>query len=258
MLSLNEIKQFYPEEQRGFERFLLREYLQYKILEIVFESPTGSKLCFMGGTCLRIVHNNRRFSEDLDFDNFELTQEDFESIAGLIRKQLVREGYTVEIRNVFRGAYHCYVKFPRLLFESGLSGHREEKILIQLDTEPQHFQFQPANHIINKFDVLTNILTTPIDILLSQKFFAICNRPRPKGRDFFDVTFLIPKTKPNYDYLQQKMDIDNPADLKEVILEACKSINFEEMVDDVKAFLFTEKDERRIRLFTDYLKQAKL
>ena len=258
MLSIDEIKQFYPTSLHSSERFLLREYLQYKILEIVFESPYGSKLCFLGGTCLRVVHNNLRFSEGLDFDNFDLSQEDFESTASLIEKQLKREGFVVEIRNVFKGAFHCYIKFPNLLFESGLSGHREEKILIQLDTEPQNFDFQPENYILNKFDILTNILTTPIDILLAQKLFAICNRPRAKGRDFFDITFLLPRTKPNYDYINQKMGISIPTELKKKILTICEEIDFTEMVSDVKAFLFHPKDEKRIQLFKAYFKQVEL
>lgn len=71
MLNLEEILQAYPESLRTFKRFLLREYLQYKILEIVFgASKYANQLCFLGGTCLRIVHNTSRFSEDLDFDNF--------------------------------------------------------------------------------------------------------------------------------------------------------------------------------------------
>ena len=258
MLSLEEIKKFYPESLQSSGRFLLREYLQYKILEIVFEGSVGAQWCFLGGTCLRIVHGNNRFSEDLDFDNFNLSREDFESIGGLIEKQLRRQGFEVEIRNVFKGAFHCYIKFPNLLYESGLSGHREEKILIQLDTEPQHFDFQPESHVLNKFDVFTNILTTPIDILLSQKLYAICNRPRPKGRDFFDVSFLLPRTKPNYGYLEQKMGIATPKDLKGAVLEACQTIDFEAMVKDVQAFLFNAKDEKRIRLFNEYFKQVEL
>jgi len=58
MLNLKEIENAYPENLRKFRRFILREYLQYKILEIVFVSEFSDKLCFMGGTCLRIVHNN--------------------------------------------------------------------------------------------------------------------------------------------------------------------------------------------------------
>jgi predicted nucleotidyltransferase component of viral defense system len=73
MLSLDQIKEYYPENLKGFERFMLREYLQYKILEVLFDSKYANKFVFIGGTALRIVHNNERFSEDLDFDNFDVS-----------------------------------------------------------------------------------------------------------------------------------------------------------------------------------------
>lgn len=180
MLSLQEIQKYYPENLHVFKNFMLREYLQYKILEIIFESKYANKLCFLGGTCLRIVHNNTRFSEDLDFDNFDLSETDFENIAIIVKKQLTKQGYEVEIRNVVAGAFHCYVKFPNLLFNEGLSGHKEEKILIQLDTEHQHFEYQLEKTILNKFDVFTSINTTPKDILLAQKFYALINKKRKK------------------------------------------------------------------------------
>lgn len=120
MLSLSEIKTFYPEKLQVFESFVLREYLQYKILEIVFESDFKDQLCFLGGTCLRIVHQNQRFSEDLDFDHFGLAEKEFDAITTHISKELQLLGYSVEMRNVHKGAYHCYLKFPSLLFHEGL------------------------------------------------------------------------------------------------------------------------------------------
>ncbi len=54
---------------RGFKRFILREYLQRKLLQILFDSEYANELCFLGGTYLRIVHRNIRFSTDLDFNN---------------------------------------------------------------------------------------------------------------------------------------------------------------------------------------------
>lgn len=258
MLSLPEIKKFYSESLHGFDSFLLREYLQHKILEIIFESPFGQKLTFIGGTCLRIVHNNNRFSEDLDFDNFGLTQNEFEQIADLISENLKNEGYEVEIRNVFRNAFHCHVKFPRLLYEAGVSGFPEEKINIRIDTEAQGFDHLPQSYILNKFDVFTNIRATPLDILLSQKFTAVLNRPRNKGRDFFDIVFLLPQVKPNYDFLNFKFGFSNSSDLKKVLLEKCDTIDFEEMSKDVQPFLFHESDIKRVKLFKEYLKQVEL
>lgn len=259
MLGLSEIMKYYPENLQGYQRFIIREYLQYKILQIVFDnSAYANKLCFLGGSCLRLVYENSRFSEDLDFDNFKLSQEDFDGISSIIATNLKKEGYEVEIKNVLNGTFHCYIRFPELLYKEGLSGHKEEKILIQLDTEPQHFDFEPGRHILNKFDVFTEILTTPEDILLAQKFYAILNRPRPKGRDFFDAVFLLGKTHPNYDYLKLKLDIDSALSLKSAILERCAKIDMAEMAREVAPFIFDAKDEKRVRLFAEYLKQVEL
>ncbi|MBW6484240.1 MAG: nucleotidyl transferase AbiEii/AbiGii toxin family protein [Vicingaceae bacterium] len=259
MLSIKEIENHYPDNLKPFKRFILREYLQYKILEIIFDSPFANKLCFLGGTCLRIVHNQQRFSEDLDFDNFNLTENEFLEVASYIEKQLKKEGYEVEFKNVLRGSFHCYIKFPNILFNERLTGHVEEKILIQLDTEPQNFVFEPETVILNKFDVFTSVFTTPTDILLAQKCYAVINRKRNKGRDFYDIVFLLGKNVlPNYDYLNLKLGINNSLKLKEAILEACSKINMQEMANDVAPFLFYPKDVKKVLLFEDYFKQVDL
>ncbi len=260
MLSVNELLPYYPEAQRPFREFILREYLQHKIIEIIFDSPEYSgKLCFLGGTCLRIVQGNSRFSEDIDFDNFGLTNDEFKSISLLVKKELEREGYEVEINTIFKGAFHCYIRFPGLLFQEGLTGHKEQKILIQLDTQPQHFSFQPEKHIINKFDIFTEISVTPIHLLLAQKFYTIVNRKRSKGRDFFDVIFLLSKgAKPNYEYLQMKLGIATALQLREKILETCSKLDMNDMAKDVAPFLFNPLDTKKIILFEKFIKQAEL
>jgi predicted nucleotidyltransferase component of viral defense system len=68
---------------------MIREYLQYKILEILFDSPYSTGFCFLGGTCLRIVHGNRRFSEDLDFDNITMSEKAFGEVAGELGKGIL-------------------------------------------------------------------------------------------------------------------------------------------------------------------------
>lgn len=259
MLSLPEIEKQYPNHLKPFKRFIVREYLQYKILEIVFESKFANKLCFLGETCLRIVHNQQRFSEDLDFDNFNLNNAEFIEISKQIKNKLSKEGYSVELKNVFKGAFHCYIRFPKLLYNEGLSGHKEEKILIQLDTEPQGFDFKPDKFIINKFDVFTLINTTPKDILLAQKFYAVINRKRKKGRDFFDIVFLLGTgTTPNYDYLKLKANINNQQDLKERVFNVCNQLDMQKMAKNVAPFLFNQKDVKQIILFKEYLSQVKL
>lgn len=257
MLNLEVILEAYPPSLRKFKRFLLREYLQYKILEIVFsDSKYASRLSFLGGTCLRIVHNTGRFSEDLDFDNFNLSGNEFEDLSELIKKKLEEEGFEVEIRNVFKGAFRCYIRFPNLLFPLGLSGYKEEKILIQFDTQSQYFDFKPTSFILQKFEVFTEIFVTPLDLLLAQKCYAILNRTRSKGRDFYDVIFLFGKTKPNYQYLTLKTGIETPAELKEKLLGVCEKVSLVDMANDVKPFLFQANESRKVELFDRYIQQV--
>ncbi|GBD86451.1 hypothetical protein BMS3Abin03_00371 [bacterium BMS3Abin03] len=254
MLSLNEIEKFYPDNQKVFKRNILREYLQYKILQIVFNQSIAKKLSFMGGTCLRIVYGTSRFSEDLDFDNFGLTADEFKQLADTVKKELELEGYVVETKNVFKGAYRFYIRFPKLLFDNKLSGFEEEKVLIQLDTEAQHFNYQSKKFLINKFDIFTQIFITPKDILLSQKIWAILNRKVLKGRDFYDTSFLFGITQPNYDYLKSKADIDNLDNLKKRILQRLENENLDKVSKNVEPFLMNKNDTLRITKFPDFVR----
>ena len=255
MLGLTQIELYYPENEKPFGKNILREYLQYKILEIVFGLPIAGKLSFLGGTALRIIHGNSRFSEDLDFDNFGLTPDDFVSLAKGVKIGIEREGYEIEIRNVFKGAYRCYIKIPDILFDNKITDLRGEKMTIQIDTAPHDFNYAPDKKIINKFDVFTQILATPPDILFSQKIYAALNRKRAKGRDFFDIVFISQKTKPNYDYLKAKLKIANEAELKNKLFLAVKELDFNILAKDVGPFLINSGENKRVLLFKQYLEQ---
>jgi hypothetical protein len=145
------------------------------------------------------------------------------------------------------------------LFRQGLTGHYEQKILIQLDTEPQHFDFEPEKYILNRFDVFTEIPVTPTSLLLAQKFYAIINRKRSKGRDFFDTIFLLSKNiKPDYRYLKMKAGIQDAKALKSKVFDTCAKLDMKEMARDVAPFLFTPLDARKVESFEKYLKQVDL
>ncbi|MFZ1788286.1 MAG: nucleotidyl transferase AbiEii/AbiGii toxin family protein [Saprospiraceae bacterium] len=257
MILLSEIQKFYPEELQGYKRFLLREYLQYKILEIIFESQFASNFCFLGGTNLRLIHDNQRFSEDLDFDHFNVSENIFDDVSNLIAEKLKKEGFEIEISIIKKGAFHCYIKFPELLFNQGLSPIREEKILIQLDTEAQHYEYTPELFILNKFDVFVPINVCKLELLLAQKIFAILNRKRNKGRDFFDVLFILSKSnKIDFGYLKQKAGLSNSDQIKDKLLEKCATLDMNQMADDVAPFLFQPKDIQKIIYFENFIKQV--
>ncbi len=256
MLDLKQIESFYPESLKPFKKNILREYLQYKILETIFDSRLGEKLAFMGGTAIRIIYGNTRFSEDLDFDNLGLDSKEFEQLTKLIQRKLKLEGYAVEIKNIFRRAFTCHIKIQRILFDYGLTDHQAEKMLIKINAESQNFNYQPDKVILNKFDVFLRINAVPIDILLAQKIYAIFGRHRPMGRDFYDTVFLLGKTKPNLNYLKLKLKIKNGAHLKRLLLERCKKLDFKKLAQEVEQFLFVPADSKKVLYFCEYIKNT--
>jgi Domain of unknown function (DUF1814). len=72
------------------------------------------------GTAIRILYQNPRFSEDLDFDNFGLSFKTFEKLLQIACNDMTNKGFVVEYRFVERGAYHCYIKFPDILYQTDL------------------------------------------------------------------------------------------------------------------------------------------
>ena len=256
MLTLQQIEQQYPESLRSFKRGMLREYLQYKILEIIFNSAYATKLSFLGGTALRLIYNNSRFSEDLDFDNFELTDNEFEALAKKVQAGLEAQGLKVEMNTAGKMAFRCNIRLPEILFVNDLSPHPGEKILIQIDSFAQGFTYTPEKKILNKFDVFSEIFVTPAPLILSQKIYAALNRKRLQGRDFYDIVFLSSLAKPDFGYLKEKLGVGSQEALKDRLLAQAKEIDWPKLTREVEPFLFESKDSRKIEMFVEFIKQV--
>ena len=226
------------------------------MLQALFESRLASKITFIGRTALRIIYGNLRFSEDIDLDNFELSWKEFDLLTQTVQRQLQFEGFEVELTKLEKGAYHCKVKFPELFFRQGLSTIRQEKLLIKLDTFAQGYQYQPDIKIINKFDVFSEVRVTPLSILLSQKIFTSINRKRPKGRDFYDITYLFSMTGPDFGFLKLKMDIQTSQQLRREYAKQIENFNFKQLADDVAPFLISKEHRKRVEKFPEFWNQV--
>lgn len=253
MLNLEQIKQFYTQEEMVSERNMLREYLQYKILKIIFDSEYATSLSFIGGTALRIIHGSDRFSEDLDFDYFGLSLPNFKSLVNLVQRTLAKEGLKTEAKTVSRGAWRCYLKVPNLLYQFGLSTYPEEKIVIQLDTTPQDFKFKPNLKIISRFGIFAEIRVNPPTILLSQKIVAILSRKRVLGRDLYDMIYLSSLTGPEIHYLRKKLSVDSLAEVREKIQKRLKNYKTENLAKDILPFVADESRLVVVEKFNHWL-----
>jgi len=256
MINIDQIFEQYPDYLRIHKESILKEYLQCKILYSIFESKYSSKLSFLGGTALRLLYNNTRFSEDLDFDNFDISEKEFIDLGEIIKKDLEKEGLEVEIQAKTRQAYRLKIRIPRLLFDLKFSPLETQKILIQVDTVPQSFDYTPEDVVFNKFEIFTRIKATPKDILLAQKIYTLFNRNRIMGRDFFDIVFLYGiGARPNFYYLNKSINVKNDEELKDYFLKNIKGLNFDVLAKDVEPSLFNPKDKNKVLFFEDFAKK---
>jgi hypothetical protein len=204
------------------------------------------------------VHGNSRFSEDIDLDNFGLSWQAFGDMIQRVKLLLELEGFLVETSMIAKEAFHCNLRFPDLLFKQSFSPHQQEKILIQLDTVAQEYNYPPEIKILNKFDVFTEIRVTPLNILLSQIIYTAVNRKRPKVRDFYDITFLFSKTKPDFGYINQKMGITSPERLRKELLLKIEDFDFDALAVDVAPFLIMKEQVNRVVKFKGFWKQVEM
>jgi predicted nucleotidyltransferase component of viral defense system len=236
---------------------MLKEYFHYRMLDIIFSGEYASKLSFIGGANLRILHHIQRFSEDLDFDCFQLSREEFFQLTDRVIVRLRKEGIKVEAEDKEKdlkiAAFRRNVIFPGLMFELGLTGHREKKLLIKIECEPHHYEYEPIKPIIQKFNVFTQIFAPSPDILLSMKTGAVLERG--KGRDYYDFIFLSGFTDPDFDYLDLKFGITNHAQLYERILESCKATDFGKKSRDFEKLVFDPEENKKVLLFKEYIKK---
>lgn len=254
MMSFNEIKKHYSEMENRLPRLVLKEYSQYKILEIVFSSKFGDKIIFMGGTSVRIVYGNDRFSEDLDLDNCGLSENNFAELMEIIRRKLKKEGVAAEIRNTYQNVYHCYLKFPDILFDNNLSPLKDEKILIQIDSYCTKEKIKPEIKILSKADVFTEAMVYPAGVILAQKISAILNRKRAKGRDIYDVVYLFSLAKPDWNYLKKSDNIANMLELKNILGKKFSDTELEQLSSDVEPFLINPNKAIQVKKFNAWLK----
>ena len=208
MIEIDQIKGYFPAELRTnttFQKYMLKEYIQLMILDFLSTSPYIQKVVFIGGTNLRLVKGIDRFSEDFDFDCKNFSQDDFTKMTDDILSFLRRSGLRAETRDKANDklkAFRRNLYFPELLFELSLSGYREERFLIKVESQDQEYEYKP--HIVNikRAGFFFPFSVPPDSILCAMKLSALLTRQ--KGRDFYDAMFLLGQTEPDYEYLATK------------------------------------------------------
>ena len=255
MIDLDYIRSFFPPviaKESRFDRYMLKEYLQLMILEHLASTSYINKVAFIGGTNLRLIQGIDRFSEDLDFDCKHLTEEEFMAMTDNVVEFLRQNNIDVETRdkpNPKLTAFRRNLYFPQMLFNLGLSGHKEERLLMKVEAQDQGVDHTLEVAQINRMGFFFSIQVPPLDVLCAMKFSAIL--ARGKGRDFYDAIFLLSKTNPNMDFLKQRSGIGSIDELKSTILERLSEVDLNQKKRDFLHLLFNEANANRILSFKE-------
>ncbi len=257
MIDLEYIRSFFPPaiaKESRFDRYMLKEYLQLLILDYLATTPYINKVSFIGGTNLRLIQGIDRFSEDLDFDCKDLSEEEFMAMTDSVVSYLQQNNIDVETRdkvNPKLTAYRRNLYFPEMLFNLKLTCHREERLLLKIEAQDQGVVYQSEVATVNRMGFFFNIQVPPLDVLCAMKFAAILDRQ--KGRDFYDAIFLLSKTKPNMDFLKERVGIGSIDDLKFAIADRMQEIDLNQKKRDFAHLLFNESNADRILSFESFV-----
>ena len=257
MIDLNLIRNFFPAQIRGnaiFEKSMLKEYIQLSILDYLSATPHIRKLCFIGGSNLRLVKGIDRFSEDLDFDCKDISPSEFLQMSDDVIRFLERSGYNVEAKDKESSkltAYRRSIYFPQLLFDLGLSGHKEERFLIKIEAQDQGVDYPSVIVNIKGCGFYFPFPVPPDPVLCAMKATAVIDRG--KGRDFYDLMFLLEQTKPDYGFLASRKGIHNSGELKAAIEERLKNIDLKLKAKDFEHMLLSRSNSDRILMFGAFI-----
>jgi len=211
----------YGELEAETKRNILKEDLQFYILNFVYHHPEYSDWIMYGGSALRICHSLDRMSVDLDFEvNHSVT----ESFLNKLKN---------EVETHFKNTYNTETDFLiiklttnrglRLCFHIGDEldiNHPSKQIIVKIDLN--HF-VAPKTVVeripINRDQLSFVIKTYNMSSLMASKIAAILLRGQrggadgvmyeEKGRDIYDLLwYMTKKVIPDLDYLiAKKIDV---------------------------------------------------
>lgn len=237
---------------------LLREYLQVKILEKIYNQKQSAFLYFIGGTSLRLLRDLDRFSEDLDFDLDErISFKEVEKIFDNLVKQLELENIAVEpYKNKAKKRIYFELRFPKVLYELSLSSNQSQKLVIKLDFEKFWQGIKREVVVLNRFGYLFKVVTIPINQILGQKLYAYIKRKQTLPRDIYDVVWLLSNNaRLDWNFLDENKIRDLVTCAREKFLTEKNKLKT--YIERIKPLLEFSGDAKKIAFFEYYFPEIK-
>ena len=221
----------------------LYEVMQQVVLSGLYRGGFFKEAAFYGGTCLRIFHGLRRYSEDMDFSllaknpNFTL-----ETYFPAIIEEARLLGRTVTItkkdKRTFGKVESAFLKDNTDVYNLTFQTEKTLKIKIEVDINPPLEFSTEQKLLMQPFSFTTRCFTLPD--LYAGKMHALTFRAwknRIKGRDWYDFEWYVRnRVALDFDHLRVRTKEFNDIDLtKELFMELLKERISKADIDVVKA-----------------------
>jgi len=169
---------------------VLREEIHKAILVSLSHVGAFNYMVFQGGTALRLFYRNPRFSEDLDFvlrknKDFDITR-NISDIQRFVKYEFpFINKVTIRTRREDKVLQRVILKISGQTFQE-FRIHVELARVPSYRNRPRILEYHPFNPVVR--------VEEP-DEILADKVVALGNRPYLKGRDVWDIYFLIEEKK---------------------------------------------------------------
>lgn len=196
------------------KRIHLKEALQSLVLDFIYNHPFYRGLNFYGGTCLHVIYDLNRLSEDIDLDNsMDVGLENFvDDLSDHFHKILSYRDLSLKYQESRQGIIRVTLRFP-VLYELGLSPHKDEMLHLKVEISQHHqvavIKRTPVIHFGRSFVPshfsLETMMAGKMIACLERSFQVGKTAVVIKGRDFYDLLwFMQQRIQP----LEQKLESD--------------------------------------------------
>ncbi len=234
------------------EKHALREIAHEIALSGLARTDFFKHVAFIGGSCLRIAHGLKRFSEDLDFwtlkhsPNFEwkqylhVVEEEFRAYAFHMS---VEDQESVSSRKRALLKQTSIKKVLTLTHARKFADDETLRIKFEIDTVPPLGSEYESKHL--EFPYPFSFTTLDQPSLFASKILALFDLEKEKGRHWFDFIWYISQKWPvNFQLLSQARKEEVTVNrLQSELTELIQSRKWADLKADIKPFITPEEQE---------------
>ena len=241
--------QRYPINDSKDKQNAVYEITQQVVLAGLHRGGFFDHAAFYGGTCLRLIHQLPRFSEDMDFSllvpdsNFQ-----FENYFQPIIDEFDSVGRKVEIKKkgkkIFGRVDSAFLKDNTDVYNIAFQTEKSIKVKIEVDTQPPLKFMTEQKSLTIPYTFMVRCFTLPD--LYAGKMHALVFRNwknRVKGRDWYDFEWYVRNNVPlDFKHLQARIKEFNGVELSkeeflEILRERLGKTNINVVKADVERFV---------------------